>query len=105
MIICDLCDFRVAHTYCLGYGNEFPTEDWICDYCDGLISDHDDGLEDDEDDEYGSEISENELEFLHDGAGYRPTRGLLDIISTFYGIDMENQGERIQTRRTRRNNR
>lgn len=30
MIICDVCDYSVAHTYCLGFGNQIPEEDWIC---------------------------------------------------------------------------
>ncbi|CDW79707.1 ring u-box protein [Stylonychia lemnae] len=35
MIICDLCDYRVAHTQCLGFGDVVPEDDWICDYCTG----------------------------------------------------------------------
>ena len=48
MMICDLCDFHVAHTYCCGFGNNFPQDqDWICDYCMGILSDNDDSDEDD----------------------------------------------------------
>lgn len=34
MMICDLCDFRVAHTYCCDL-SDFP-EDWICRDCEEL---------------------------------------------------------------------
>lgn len=35
MMICDLCDYMVAHTYCCGFGNDFP-EDWLCQDCEAL---------------------------------------------------------------------
>ena len=34
MMICDLCDFHVAHTYCAGF-SEFP-DDWLCRECQGI---------------------------------------------------------------------
>ena len=34
-MICDLCDYMVAHTYCCGFGNDFP-EDWLCRDCEAL---------------------------------------------------------------------
>jgi len=39
MIICDLCDYYVAHTYCVGFGETIPDMDWICGYCDGIVDD------------------------------------------------------------------
>lgn len=60
MIICDLCDFYVAHTYCCGFGNQIPEDDWICGYCDGMVSDEDDEIIDSDIDE----ISEDELRQL-----------------------------------------
>ena len=58
MIICDLCDYHVAHTYCCGFGNRIPEGDWLCGYCTGLVSDSD------EPDSSVGEISEEELEYL-----------------------------------------
>jgi hypothetical protein len=46
-MICDLCDYHVAHTYCCGFGREFPPEDedWICEYCNGLLTDNSDSYD------------------------------------------------------------
>lgn len=47
LMICDLCDFMVAHTYCCGF-DDFP-EDWMCRDCLLLeVSDSSDDLEVDE---------------------------------------------------------
>lgn len=67
-MICDLCDFHVAHSYCCGFGNRIPEEDWICDYCTGMISE--DSFISDNDDENDSnsslvEISSDELTHLN----------------------------------------
>lgn len=53
MMICDLCDFMVAHTYCCGF-SEFP-EDWLCDGCQRLM-----GSDEDESSEVMSSSSESE---------------------------------------------
>jgi hypothetical protein len=46
MMICDLCDYMVAHTYCCGFGNEVP-EDWVCIDCEALLDgDESDSSED-----------------------------------------------------------
>lgn len=37
MMICDLCDYAVAHTYCCGLGRVFP-EDWVCRDCESLLA-------------------------------------------------------------------
>jgi hypothetical protein len=63
-MICDLCDFHVAHTYCCGFGNNLPEDDWICGYCNGMISDD---LDDLDEDDYDEEISNDELSFLNGG--------------------------------------
>lgn len=57
MMICDLCDYMVAHTYCCGFGNDFP-EDWLCQDCEAL------DLEDSSfsNDSYNDEESEEESE-------------------------------------------
>lgn len=65
MMICDLCDFRVAHTYCCGFGNQIPEDDWVCGYCDGTRSEDDDIIDDSEIDD----ISDGELAFLEMGDG------------------------------------
>ena len=34
MLICDNCNFRVCHNYCLNPPiNNIPEEEWICSYC------------------------------------------------------------------------
>lgn len=33
LMICDLCEFKVCHSYCAGFGNQVPIEDWYCRYC------------------------------------------------------------------------
>ena len=38
MMICDLCDYMVAHTYCCGL-SDFP-DDWICRDCEELMEIH-----------------------------------------------------------------
>jgi hypothetical protein len=45
-MICDLCDYMVAHTYCCGF-REFP-EDWVCRPCERILE------------EGGSSSSQNE---------------------------------------------
>lgn len=57
MMICDLCDFMVAHTYCCGFRNTFP-EDWICRECERVMNeelssdeDYDESSLEDEDDD------------------------------------------------------
>ena len=50
LMICDLCDYMVAHTYCCGFNNTFP-EDWMCLHCEELL-----GIESD----YDAEVSEGE---------------------------------------------
>lgn len=47
MMICDLCDYVVAHTYCCGY-REFP-EDWVCTECNELLESDDSDLESEDD--------------------------------------------------------
>ena len=32
LLICDKCNYKVAHTYCLGF-DEIPEEDWFCQAC------------------------------------------------------------------------
>jgi hypothetical protein len=67
MIICDLCNYHVAHTYCVGFGNEIPEEDWICGYCDGMIDDDSfiaGDSESDNDSELG-EVDSDEMDFIY----------------------------------------
>lgn len=56
MMICDLCDYTVAHTYCAGF-DDFP-RDWVCEHCLELI-DHDLEGDDEESSEQESEVSED----------------------------------------------
>lgn len=59
MMICDLCDYMVAHTYCCGfYGSEFP-DDWVCRECERLLNGDDLSDESEEED---SESSSSEVE-------------------------------------------
>ena len=63
MMICDLCDFMVAHTTCCGFGNDFP-EDWICRECENLVNGNSSEYDSDEDESYTSQVqssSESEL--------------------------------------------
>ncbi len=53
MMICDLCDFMVAHTTCCGFGNNFP-EDWICRECENLINVNESEYDSEEDESYTS---------------------------------------------------
>jgi hypothetical protein len=55
LMICDICDFQVAHTTCCGY-RDFP-EDWICAYCDGLEVDESDSYFEEESSESSQEAS------------------------------------------------
>lgn len=86
-MICDTCDYHVAHSYCCGFGNSIPNEDWNCDYCQGILSEDDSDFDDDGSDL--DEISEGELEILsftnpagRVGGGLRhlPANGILNRI-------------------------
>ena len=41
MMICDMCDYMVAHTYCCGFGEVFP-DDWMCRECEEIMDDDSD---------------------------------------------------------------
>ena len=80
MMICDLCDFMVAHTYCCGFGQDFP-EDWLCRDCEAL--DVEDSSFDEEEDSYDDESEEVSQEVTQPRRNLpsRPTRIVEEAIS------------------------
>lgn len=68
MMICDLCDYMVAHTYCCGFRNDFP-DDWLCRDCEEIMDSDDDDDDYDEEDEFlshDSESEENDSSFIEE---------------------------------------
>jgi hypothetical protein len=38
LMVCDLCDMKVCHTYCAGFEG-LPEDDWFCDECKIIMED------------------------------------------------------------------
>ena len=72
MIICDMCDYYVAHTYCVGFGEIIPENDWICGYCDGIVDDdsfvENGSLSDLEDEINELDVDSLEMNFIENNA-------------------------------------
>lgn len=70
MIICDACSYHVAHTYCLGFGDTIPEDDWVCGYCNGEIDDdsYESGNSEPNNDSELDDVDSDEMDFIQRNA-------------------------------------